>query len=193
MTPTHARSPRALCALVAVTALLSGAAACSSGGDDQHGAPPAHSHSDEDYHGTPGLPDAHGPTGVLTTALGQMFSWEPVTDAGPTDALIRTKPMLAGAALASANAPAHPQVRMSAEWASWRASSDLVTARVDSAQATTITPDKAMGRATVTQTVLHLDGGSTPYQRFTVTTQLVHTSGGWKLATYPDITTTTTG
>jgi len=120
-----------------------------------------------------------------------MFSWEPVTDTSPTDALRRTSDQLTGAALRSAQSTT--RVRTSAEWQAWRAAGDLLTARVDGTQVTPITSDKAMGRATVTQTVLHLDGGSTPYQRFTATAQLVRTGTGWKLATYPDTTTTATG
>lgn len=173
-------------------ALLVSAAACSS--DDSHHSPAPsspHSHSDEDYSGTPGLPDAGAPTGVLSTALTTMFSWEPVTDASPTDALRRTSDQLTGTALRSAQSTA--QVRGTVEWAAWRDAGDLLTARVDDAHTVALSPDAVMGRATVTQTVLHLDGGSTPYQRFTTTTRLVRTAGGWKLATYPDITNTTTG
>lgn len=151
----------------------------------------AHNH-DEDYTGTPGLPDADAPTGVLNTALSAIFSWEPTTDSSPTDALARSSNYLTGAAATSARDTTNT-VRASAEWGAWRQAGDLITARVDNAQATVINPAKAVGRATVIQTVLHLDGGSTPYQRFTAAVELVRTADGWKLATYPDITNTTTG
>lgn len=178
--------------IAAILVVMLIAAGCSS--DDQTGTPPntAHQH-DEDYSGTPGLADAAAPTGVLNTALTTIFSWEPVTDTSPTDALQRSAPQLTGAAAASARDGNRAQIRTSVEWTAWHDAGDLITARVEGAQATLLNPDKAVGRATVTQTVLHLDGGSTPYQRFTAAAELVRTADGWKLATYPTITNTTTG
>jgi Mce-associated membrane protein len=115
-----------------------------------------------------------------------MFSWEPVTDDSPTDALRRATPHLTGEALKSAQTPDARGVHSSAEWAGWRASGDLITARVSDAQATVAGPGRAFGHATVTQTVLHLNGGSTPYRSFTVNAQLRQDEGVWKLATYPE-------
>ncbi|MBA4023914.1 MAG: hypothetical protein C0482_16265 [Gordonia sp.] len=139
----------------------------------------------EHYSAPPGLP-AGDPATVLTTALAATFSWEPVTDDSPTDALRRAVPHLTGDALKSAQTPDVRGVRSSAEWTGWRASGDLITARVTDAQATISRPGTAFGRAVITQTVLHLNGGSTPYRTFTVTAHLRQVQGTWKLATYPD-------
>lgn len=176
------RSTTALAAVIAVMALL-GIAACGSGGDDGH----THDHEHgEHYTAPPGIVDAQAPSGALTRALSAIYSWEPVTDDSPTEALRRAAPHLTGDALRSAQAPDASGVRTSAEWAGWRTSGDLITARVTDAQATLTSPGKAFGRATVTQTVLHLNGGSTPYSSFSVTAQLRQVEGTWKLATYPD-------
>ena len=178
------RTPATTFAVAVLTVLaLIGITACGSG--DDHPPHTEHEHG-EHYTAPPGLVDADAPSGALTKALAAIFSWEPVTDDSPTEALRRAAPHLTGDALRSAQAPNASGVRTSAEWAGWRASGDLITARVDSAQATITSPGTAFGRATVTQTVLHLNGGSTPYRSFTVTAQLRQVEGTWKLATYPD-------
>lgn len=167
-------------AVLTVLALL-GVTACGSGSD---GPPPAE--HGEHYTAPPGIVDTQAPSGALNRALPAIFSWEPVTDDSPTDALRRAIPHLTGEALKSAQTPAARGVRSSAEWAGWRASGDLITARVTDAQATIFRPGTAFGRAVITQTVLHLNGGSTPYRTFTVTAHLRQVQGTWKLATYPD-------
>ena len=178
------RTPATTFAVAVLTVLaLLGITACGSG--DDHPPHTEHEHG-EHYTAPPGLVDADAPSGALTKALAAIFSWEPVTDDSPTEALRRAAPHLTGDALRSAQAPNASGVRTSAEWAGWRASGDLITARVDSAQATITSPGTAFGRATVTQTVLHLNGGSTPHRSFTVTAQLRQVEGTWKLATYPD-------
>ncbi len=179
-------------AIAIILAVMLVAAGCGSN-DTGSSAPTATHDHDENYSGTPGLPDADAPSGVLNTALSAIFSWEPATDTSPTDALVRSSNYLTGAAATSAREASTNTVRASAEWGAWRQAGDLVTARVEGVQATVLNPSKAVGRATVIQTVLHLDGGSTPYQRFTAAAELVRTADGWKLATYPDITNTTTG
>jgi Mce-associated membrane protein len=161
-----------------------GLAACSSTHDDEQ-PHPEHDHG-EHYTSPPGVVDATAPAAALTRALSAIFSWEPVTDTSPTDALRRATPHLTGDALRSAQTPEARSVRTSPEWAGWRTSGDLITARVDSAQATITGPGEAFGRATISQSVLHLGGGSTPYRSFTVTAQLRQIEGNWKLATYPD-------
>lgn len=170
-------------AMLTVLALL-GITACGSS-DDEHTHADHHEHG-EHYTSPPGIVDADAPSGALTRALSAIYSWEPVTDDSPTEALRRAAPHLTGDALRSAQAPDASGVRTSAEWAGWRTSGDLITARVTDAQATLTSPGKAFGRANVTQTVLHVNGGSTPYRSFTVTAQLRQVEGTWKLATYPD-------
>lgn len=174
---------RLLAVLAAAVALIMAIAGCTS--TDNEPSATDHDHLHEHYSAPPGLPTGETAT-VLTTALSAMFSWEPVTDDSPTDALRRATPHLTGEALKSAQSPDARGVRSSAQWAGWRASGDLITARVSDAQATTTGPGKAFGRATVTQTVLHLNGGSTPYRSFTVTARLRQDADVWKLATYPE-------
>lgn len=183
MKHTSTTATTSLIAAVFVVLALLGITACGSGDDEQ---PHTDHEHGEHYTAPPGLVDAQAPSGALTKALSAIYSWEPVTDDSPTEALRRAAPHLTGDALRSAQAPNASGVRTSAEWAGWRSSGDLITSRVDSAQATITSPGKAFGRATVTQTVLHLDGGSTPYSSFTVTAQLRQVEGIWKLATYPD-------
>ena len=183
MTRTSNLATTLALALVLVMAAL-GIAACASDTKD-HPAAEQHDHG-EHYTAPPGLINAQEPAGALTTAAAAIFSWEPVTEDSPTDALRRATPHLTGEALKSAQTPDARGVRSSAEWAGWRTSGDLITARVTDAQATISRPGTAFGRATVTQTVLHLNGGSTPYRTFTVTAHLRQVQGTWKLATYPD-------
>jgi Mce-associated membrane protein len=173
-------------ALVLLYWAVLGQAACSSNSNDDEHHRPNHDHV-EHYSTPPGLPTAGAPEGALTSVLSTMFSWEPVTDVSPTDAWRRAAPRLTGHALASAHSPDAAAVRPSAEWGRWRSSGDLITARVQNPQATITGPGTAFGRATITQTVLHQGGGSTPYRSFTVTAQLRQVEGIWKLATYPDI------
>lgn len=178
------RTPATTFAVAVLTVLaLLGITACAS--SDDHRPHTDHEHG-EHYTAPPGLVDAQAPSGALTRALAAIFSWEPVTDKSPTDALRRAAPHLTGDALASAQTPDARGVRTSTEWAGWRSSGDLITARVTDAQATLTSPGEAFGRANVAQTVLHLNGGSTPYRSFTVHAQLRQVEGTWKLATYPD-------
>lgn len=176
---------RLLTVLATAVALIMAIAGCTSTSTDSEPSATDHDHLHEHYSAPPGLPTGETAT-ALTTALSAMFSWEPVTDDSPTDALRRATPHLTGEALKSAQAPAVRGVRSSAEWAGWRASGDLITARVSDAQAAITGPGKAFGRASVTQTVLHLNGGSTPYRSFTVTVQLRQDKDVWKLAAYPE-------
>jgi len=175
------RTVRHLIAVLLLTLAGVSAAACSS---TDGSTPSPESHSHEPYTAPPGVLDADGPDAVMTRALSSIYSWEPVTDTSPTDALRRTSDQLTDAALRSAQTPG-AGVRASAEWSAWCQAGDLVTARVTDPHTTIVSPTKAFGHATVIQTVLHVDGGATPYQRFTANVQLAHTPGGWKVSTYP--------
>lgn len=169
--------------LLAVFAIVLIAALAGCSGTDT--TDPAHGHDDhgEHYSSPPGLPDRAEPIGVFTTTVTTMFSWQPATDTSPTDALRRTRATLTGQALASADSPA--TVRPSAQWGAWKHSLDVITARVDNASAVLISPQKASAHGTVTQTVLGIDATVTSYRKFTVTAELVHIDGHWKVATYP--------
>ncbi|WP_338857867.1 hypothetical protein WDY80_23530 (plasmid) [Gordonia hongkongensis] len=169
-----------LLAVIAIV-LIAALAGCS-GSDDT--TEPAHDHDHgEHYSSPPGLPERAEPIGVFTTTVTTMFSWQPATDTSPTDALRRTRATLTGQALDSANSSA--TVRPSAQWGAWKHSLDVITARVDNASAVLISPQKASAHGTVTQTVLGIDATVTSYRKFTVTAELVHIDGHWKVATYP--------
>lgn len=185
---TARRSRRLMLAVTALLAALSLAAVAGCGHDDNPAASPSSGDVDEYYAGPPGPADAAEPSGVLRQVLGVIFSWEPVTDSSPTDALRRAAPQLSGEALRSATAPPATGVRQSPEWGAWRTASDLIVARVDDARATLITADRALGHATITQTVLGVNGSSTVYQRFSATTQLTRVRGQWTVSTYPQTT-----
>ena len=139
---------------------------------------------DDDY-GTvvPGVPDRGSAESILTQTLSTIYSWQPGSDRSPTDALIRAKQFLTGAALSAAEVTS--TVRASAEWGAWDRSGDVITAVVTRAQAIPRANGEAIGTAVVMQTVMHRDGGTTPYRTFTATTELRQEDGNWKLATYP--------
>lgn len=184
-TPRRAR--RLLLTVFALLAAVAVIAVAGCGRDDTPAAPSS-GDIDEHYQHTPGPADAAEPSGVLREVLGVIFSWEPVTDSSPTDALRRAAPQLSGDALRSATAPPATGVRQSPEWGAWRSASDLIVARVDNARATLITADRALGQATITQTVLGVNGSSTLYQRLSATTQLTRVRGQWTVSTYPQTT-----
>lgn|GEM_PF-6179094 len=185
--PNQNRSHTTHIATLLLAALLAALALTACGSDSpadrDHSASAGHG---EHYSAPPGLTQGQ-PDTALTSVLTTVFSWEPVTDESPTDALQRAIPNLTGQALASAQQPDR-KVRVSAEWNQWRTSGDLITARVENIQITSINPTRAVARATVIQTVLHLDGGSTPYRTLTAQTELTVTDGQWKVSTYPTTT-----
>ncbi|ACY24052.1 hypothetical protein Gbro_4939 (plasmid) [Gordonia bronchialis DSM 43247] len=181
----RSRVPRTAVIMGSLAAVLIVLAGC--GGDvEESGEHAGDVH--EHYSSAPGLIDRDEPAGVLTAALAAIYSWEPVTDTSPTDGLRRAAPFLTGDALASAQSPPASGVRVSADWAAWRSSGDLITARVDEPRISRIGPTTVLGQARVVQTVLAIDGASTPLDTFTATTRLKLTDGHWKVATYPSIT-----
>lgn len=179
MTRSTTAGARAL--IVVVLAGLLAIAGCS---DD--GASPSNPSQSEHYEpGDSGLP-AGTPATVFTEALTAIFTWEPVTQASPTDALAGAKKYLTGKALADAESTA--RVRTSADWSAWRANQDIVTAVVGKPEVVEHPDGTASARATLTQIVQHLDGTTTPYTRSTASAQLLRVGPTWKLSTYPDLT-----
>lgn len=174
----HTRTTRFAAALALFAGIL---AACAT--DPDQPTSPTPSHSEHYNSGEPGPVAATSPVGVFTSAVTTIFSWQPATDASPTDALRRARADLTGEALASANSSA--TVRPSAQWQSWARAQDVVLARVDKVSAVTVTADRAVGRGTVVQTVLGVDAAITPYRTFDATADLIRVDGTWKLATYP--------
>ncbi|KXO95795.1 hypothetical protein AXK56_16415 [Tsukamurella pulmonis] len=165
---------------VVVLAGLLAIAGCS-----DEGAKPANPSQSEHYEpGDSGLP-AGTPSTVFSEALTSLFTWEPVTQSSPTDALVAAKKYLTGKALADAESPA--RVRTSADWSAWRANQDIVTAVVGEPQIVEHPDGTASARATLTQIVQHLDGTTTPYTRYTASAQLLRVGPTWKLSTYPDL------
>ena len=172
------RTTRFAAALALFAGIL---AACAT--DPDQPTSPTPSHSEHYNSGEPGPVAATSPVGVFTSAVTTIFSWQPATDASPTDALRRARAELTGEALASANSEA--TVRPSAQWQGWASAQDVVLARVDKVTAVTVTADRAVGRGTVVQTMLGVDGAITPYRTFDATADLIRVDGTWKLATYP--------
>ncbi|MEU6191704.1 hypothetical protein [Nocardia sp. NPDC047038] len=70
------------------------------------------------------------------------------------------------------------------QWAAWRRSGDIVTARAAAQAITGCDRHHCAVTAVVTQIVLHRDGTSTPYQVLHVHAATEHTADGWKLSDF---------
>ncbi|MFZ2512748.1 MAG: hypothetical protein WAW85_16840 [Gordonia sp. (in: high G+C Gram-positive bacteria)] len=144
----------------------------------------------DDHTGVPG-PETVTPEQVSERWLSTVYSWRPVTDSSPTDALVRGRDLATGV-LAEPNPPrvslanpAWPQ------WDSWRAGKDIITARVSAVSTQPIGSHTAQVSALVEQTVLHTDGESTPLQTLEVTvTVLQLESGLWRVSDYRSVPAT---
>ncbi|MCW4356161.1 hypothetical protein ONR57_22910 [Hoyosella sp. YIM 151337] len=128
------------------------------------------------------------PQPVARAAMQTILSWQPATDASKTDALRRAQQWLSGELLDAALTPdPDSALRPDPHWEAWKQSSDVVTARCDTATDGVAIPDGA--RTVVvdvqcTQTVLHTSGQSTPLTPETWRTTLTETSDGWRLTSY---------
>lgn len=128
--------------------------------------------------------DAIEPDAVAQNALAAIFTWQPTVDESPGSAMQRAEEWLTGHLAESAGAPRDPNVRLPAQWSGWRSSKDIVSATAAPQEAVVRTDTKAIIPVTVTQTVLHTDGSSTPYTTNTVRAVVVQTSDGWKLSEF---------
>lgn len=137
----------------------------------------AHVHVDE-------APGDVEPEVVAQRALTAIFTWQPTVDESPGSAMQRAETWLTGRLAESAGAPRDPNVRLPAQWPGWRSSKDIVSATASPQEAVVRTDAKAIIPVTVTQTVLHADGTSTPYTTETVRAVLVQTPDGWKLSEF---------
>ncbi|MGW5440475.1 hypothetical protein [Nocardia asteroides] len=148
--------------------------------------PADHGHLGGDGHAhvegpTPSGADAASATKYALTA---MFSWRPVEDVSTGQGLARAKPWLAEPLLGQADAPPATGLRPIPQWAGWRTSADVVTATVVIDEVGAVEGGDRRVLATVTQTVLHADGSSTPYSVMHVAAAVVQTPDGWRLSNY---------
>ncbi|MCD7053112.1 hypothetical protein LRS58_20560 [Rhodococcus sp. BH2-1] len=166
--------------VVAASAVLIVIALAVGGGDDDTtpgAGTDAHVHITE-------APAEAEPAEVAERALSTIFSWQPVSDASPGAALTRAEPWLTGTLAESAAAPTDPNVRPLPQWGGWKSSGDVVTATTSAQPPTVATDTKVILPVTVTQTVLHADGSSTPYSKNTIRTVVVATPDGWKVTEF---------
>ncbi|MFF0546619.1 MULTISPECIES: hypothetical protein [Nocardia] len=139
---------------------------------------------------TPGAAHVEGPepegadaVTAIQMGLAAMFSWQPRTDPGPGAGLVRAAPWLTGELAASASSGPASGLAPLPEWPGWRDSNDIVTALIDTEQATTGGPAATVA-ATVIQQVLHQDGSTTVYRRMQVTVTAAETPQGWRMSSY---------
>ncbi|MEU2042667.1 hypothetical protein [Nocardia niwae] len=129
-------------------------------------------------------PDTAGPAEATEQAFAAMFTWQPVTDATPGAALSRARPWLTGELARASQRPPATGMREQPHWDSWRRSGDIVTAHAVAQASTDCDRSHCTVTATITQTVLHRDGATTPYQVMHVNAATQHTPEGWKVSDY---------
>ncbi|WP_028478736.1 hypothetical protein [Nocardia sp. CNY236] len=117
-------------------------------------------------------------------ALVAMFTWRPASDVSAGMALSRAKPWLAAPLVEAADSAPAGGAREVPEWALWRRAADVVAAHARAQQTSDCDQQRCTVDATVTQTVLHIDGTSTPYRVMQVRAWTRHTSEGWRMAGY---------
>ncbi|MFD8248122.1 hypothetical protein [Nocardia sp. NPDC059691] len=176
--------PRTVLATLCAGAAAIIAAVALAGPDlgDRNATPPTAGDADHDIHGL--RPDTAGPAQAAEQALAAMFTWQPALDATPGAALSRARPWLTGELARASQRPPATGVRELPQWAAWRRSGDIVTARVVAQAASDCDRHHCAVTADVTQTVLHRDGATTPYQVMRVDAATEHTAEGWKVSDY---------
>lgn len=135
--------------------------------------------------------DIHGPTPQNATApiaaeqaLATMFSWQPRHDASPGVAVTRAKPWLSGELAADADSPPATGIRTLPQWAGWREAGDIVVGSAHAITDCTPVAGHCLVKVTLTQTVLHTDGTSTPWRVLAVDATTADTPNGWRLSAY---------
>ncbi|MBF6341579.1 hypothetical protein IU450_37735 [Nocardia abscessus] len=160
-------------------------AAVALAGPDHGDRPDTTSAPGDAEHSIHGLrPDTAGPAEAAQQALAALFTWQPVTDATTGVALSRARPWLTGELARASQYPLATGVREPPYWAAWRRSGDIVTAHAVAPASPDCHRDGCTVTAVVTQTVLHRDGTSTPYQVMHVNAATQHTPEEWKLSDY---------
>ncbi|MGU3438164.1 hypothetical protein ACNHUS_34790 [Actinomycetes bacterium M1A6_2h] len=124
------------------------------------------------------------PADVAVTVMSGVFSWQPAVQDSSWDALHTQQEYLSGAMAEAAARPPSPAPKPLSEWAAWARSGDTITAVVRLDGGPTVDGDDASVPVTITQTVQHTDGDTTPYATSTATVTLEKVSDGWKVVNY---------
>ncbi|MFC9999610.1 hypothetical protein [Nocardia sp. NPDC127526] len=181
------RSPRTRLALAAAVVIAVASAlvvALLIGGRDT-GPEDPHGHGDGEFGVLGPQPEGADPATAARGGLKATFSWQPATDVSSGQGLVRAKPWLAGQMLADASVPVTGSaVRPPAEWESWRAAGDIVTALVNIDGSSAPERGECLVTATVTQMVQHTDGTSTRWRVLKIAASMTSTEHGWRLANY---------
>ncbi|ORM36223.1 hypothetical protein [Williamsia sp. 1135] len=157
-------------------------------------APPQSTHSDD--HGSdhdheiadPLDPQNADINATAEQALRTMFTWQPVSDSSPGDAVLRAQPWLGGE-LANASGR-DTSVRPPADWPAWQRSGDLVSASAVVIASVSTTDTKAVRTVQVDQNVMRPTGDTVAYSSFTARAELTRTDNGWRVTGYTVLPTT---
>lgn len=163
---------------------------------EHHDTAPSHSeHADHD-HGSdhdhaitdPLAPDNATITAATEQAFRAMFTWQPVSDNSPGDAVLRARPWLGGELADTSGRDTN--VRLPADWQAWRQSGDLITATAAVTDEVSTTGTTAVRSVRVVQNVMRPTGETVPYAAFTARAELTRTDGGWRVTAYTLVPTT---
>lgn len=124
------------------------------------------------------------PADIAITAMSGIFTWQPAVQDSTWDALHSQQHYLTGAIATAAAAPPEPPPAPLSGWAAWARSNDTITAVVQPDGEPNINGHNATVPVTISQTVQHADGSSTPYTTYTATIELNNGSGSWEVSNY---------
>lgn len=140
---------------------------------------------DAELHVRGPVPDDADPQTVVAQALTTIFGWRPVSDISAGAALTRARPWLTDELARDADSPPATGIRPLPQWSSWRASRDVITAAATHIEQTAPpTGQQCTVTATITQTVVHLDGSTTVFRVLRAMAAVRRTENGWRLASY---------
>ncbi|WP_433206656.1 hypothetical protein ACQP1G_20460 [Nocardia sp. CA-107356] len=134
------------------------------------------------------VPDDADPQTVVAHALTTIFGWRPVSDPAAGAALTRARPWLTDGLARDADSPPATGIRELPQWSGWRASRDVITAATHIEQTAPATDQQCNVSATITQTVVHLDGSTTVFRVLRAVAMVRRTENGWRLASYRLVT-----
>lgn len=150
---------------------------------------PAHSSnsndqgSDHDHAITdPFAPENANIDAATEQAFRTMFTWQPVSDSSPGDAVLRAQPWLGGKLAAASGRDT--DVRPPSDWQAWKRSGDLVSATAAVTDTISTTGTRAVRHVAVVQSVMRPTGDTTAYATFTVRAELSHANNGWRVTTF---------
>lgn len=136
----------------------------------------------------PLAPDSADIDATAEQALRTMFTWQPVSDTSPGDAVLRAQPWLGGQ-LAGASGR-DTSVRPPPDWQAWKRSGDLVSATAAVIDSLSTSDTTAVRTVEVTQNVLRPTGDTARYATFTARAELARTENGWRVTGYTVLPTT---